>query len=69
MKLLQLDAAEEAFSQSLRIYTAIYPQGHDKISKRETTVETSFVVNDHLSCCSPVEQLQHVILQLKFGQW
>ena len=36
MKLLQFDAAEEAFSQSLKILTTIFPQGNDDISTSET---------------------------------
>ena len=40
----QLDVAEEAFSQSLEIYTAVFRCGHDRISTSETTsVETSVV--------------------------
>ena len=38
MKLSQLDAAEEAFSQSLSIKSAIFPYGHNEISRSETKV-------------------------------
>ena len=46
-QLSQLDVAEEAFSQSLEIYTAVFPCGHDRISASETTsVETSVVMTE-----------------------
>ena len=38
MELSQLDAAEEAFTQSLKIKTAIFPPGHEDISLSKTTV-------------------------------
>ena len=39
MNLSQFDAAEEAFSQSLRIKSAIFPQGHGRITASETTTK------------------------------
>ena len=37
MNLSQFEAAEDALLESLRIETAIYPQGHDEITNSETT--------------------------------
>ena len=48
-KLSQLDAAEEAFSQSLAIKTVIFPPGNDSISISETIVIV--VTNEHQACC------------------
>ena len=49
-KLSQLNAAEEAFSQTLRIETAIFPPGNDSISISET-IEIVVVTNEHQACC------------------
>ena len=49
-KLSQLDAAEEAFSQSLAIKTVIFPPGNDSISISET-IEIVVVTNEHQACC------------------
>ena len=47
MKLSQLDAAEETFSQALTIYTDLLPKGNDHISRSETiSTEIANVVND-----------------------
>ena len=50
MELSRLDAAEEAFSQTLRIDTAIFPPGNDSISTSET-IEIVVVTNKHQACC------------------
>ena len=50
MALSQLDAAEEAFSQSLAIRNEIFPQGDDRISNSET-IEIVVVTNEHQACC------------------
>ena len=50
MKLSQLDAAEEAFSQSLAIQNEIFPQGDGRIPTSETT-ETFVINNHHQDCC------------------
>ena len=49
VELSQLDAAEEAFSQTLRIETAIFPPGNDNISTSET-IEIVVVTNEHQAC-------------------
>ena len=49
VELSRLDAAEEAFSQSLAIKTAIFPPGNDSISTSET-IEI-VVTNEHQACC------------------
>ena len=38
MNLSQLDAAEEAFTLSLSIKSAIFPHGHNQISLSETKI-------------------------------
>ena len=44
----QLDVAEQAFSQALRIYTTILPQGHDWISNSESiSTERAVVLNNY----------------------
>ena len=50
VKLSQLDAAEEAFSQSLAIWTKIFPQGDDSISNSET-IEIIVINNHNQACC------------------
>ena len=50
-KLSQLDAAEEAFSQSLAIATEIFPQGDDSISNSGETIEIIVKNNHHQACC------------------
>ena len=50
MKLSQLHAAEEAFSQSLAIATEIFPQGDDRIFNSET-IEIIVINNHHQVCC------------------
>ena len=50
VKLSQLDAAEEVFSQSLAIQNEIFPQGDDRISNSET-IEIIFINNHHQACC------------------
>ena len=47
MKLAQLDAAEESFLQALSIYSALFPEGDDRISYSETIIiEITAIVND-----------------------
>ena len=68
-ELSQFDAAELAFSQSLRILTAKYPQGHDQISLSEPTVSYSFCEQSSSLGIFVVERCQHKMWQLKFGEW
>jgi Tfp pilus assembly protein PilF len=44
--LLQLNLAEEAFSQSLRIYYSIFPPGHDRILHSETILLLKYHVSE-----------------------
>ena len=70
IKLAQVDAAEEALSQSLKVYTDLFPQGHVMISTSETTsFKASGVRNGDPPCCL-VEQRLYAIWQLKeLGWW
>ena len=51
VELSRLDAAEEAFSQSLAIATEIFPQGDDRISNSGETIEIIVKNNHHQACC------------------
>ena len=68
MKLLQFDEAEESVSESLRIYTSLYPQGHSIISTSETETERTVLRLMSYFTFSLVEQLLHDVWQLKTGQ-
>ena len=50
VELSQLDAAEEAFSHSLAIVTATFPQGHGRIPNSET-IELIVIDGHHQACC------------------
>ena len=48
MEFSQLDVAEQAFSQALRIYTAILAQGHDWTTNSESiSTEGAAVLNNY----------------------
>ena len=47
IELAQLDAAEESFLQAHIMYSALFPEGDDRISNSETiSTEITAVVND-----------------------
>ena len=66
LKLSQFDAAELAFSQSLRIQTAKYPPGHDQISLSEPTVSYSFCEHSSSLGIFVVERCLRKVWKLKF---
>ena len=68
LQLSQFDAAELEFSQSLRIWTANYPPGHDNISLSEPTVSYSFCEHSLSLGIFVAERLLQQVWQLKFGQ-